>query len=210
MPRFTPRAFTSYVIAETMPCSRPVMTGLPRSLGSRAISHDAKKESPSTCKIARGNELCPPHVISVFAHDGGHHRFDTEGFARINGLVFRVGGFEIMLAALFACRERSRTAQGFHRVLAVYHRDDDLPRLVGSLALDDAHVTGMYARVYHRIALHLEDVGGFFVGHQVFVEIHDVEKLFLGRGRKSRFDDAEQPHASRELTGSEVAAFVFD
>ena len=68
----------------------------------------------------------------------------------------------------------------------------------------------MYARVYHRIALHLEDVGGFFVGHQVFVEIHYVEELFFGGGRKSRLDDTEQPHARRELTGSEVAAFVFD
>ena len=45
MPRVTPRAFTSYVQAETIPRSFPVMTGFPARRGSLAISHEAKKES---------------------------------------------------------------------------------------------------------------------------------------------------------------------
>src|SRR3989344_1165844 len=68
MPRVTPRRLASYVQAETMPRSLPVMTGLPRSCGFFATSHEAKKESPSMCNMARGNERDTPHAIRYTLH----------------------------------------------------------------------------------------------------------------------------------------------
>src|SRR3989338_4678515 len=62
MPRVTPRRLASYVQAETIPRSLPVMTALPRNCGFFATSHEAKKESPSMCNMARGNERERPHA----------------------------------------------------------------------------------------------------------------------------------------------------
>src|SRR5512137_103218 len=43
-------------MAEAIPRSRPVITGFPRSFGSFATSQEAKKESPSMWRMARGKD----------------------------------------------------------------------------------------------------------------------------------------------------------
>jgi 8-oxo-dGTP pyrophosphatase MutT (NUDIX family) len=49
--RVTPRAFASYDMADAIPFSKPTTTGRPLSFGSFATSTEAKKASPSRCKI---------------------------------------------------------------------------------------------------------------------------------------------------------------
>src|SRR5438445_754721 len=169
----------------TMPRSLPQMTGLPFSFGSRACSQEAEKASPSIWTMARGKPWMDrgASCISIFSDNAPYHCGHAKLFLRNDGFEGRVCGVEDYLPSL--------PPKIFHGPLAVDLGDRDIA-FFGLLApFHQDLISGQNPCIYHGSSGDFENVCGFSILDQIFVEGHRVDELLLSGGGPAGFYHAQ-------------------
>src|SRR5512142_1956623 len=140
-----------------------------------------------------------PRAPRVLPHHRRHHPGDPELMLRLDGFTFRVRGHEVRRIAAFF--------QELHGPLAVHLGDHDVSALRGLAPVHDDQVAWQDAGAGHGIARDFEQEGGVGVRDEELVEGEGVPEFLLGRARKPRLHEAQDPVSPGSGCRGGIAAF---